>query len=104
MYGIPAGAAVQSVTEGAPAALAGVQIGDIITAVNGMAVTSGSLVDMVGASAVGDQLVLSIYRQGETLEITVTVGEQIQSALANEEAPQSQQPLQPSTFPFGSRW
>ena len=83
-YGIPAGAAVQSVIQDSPAQEAGLQKGDIITAVNGKAVDSNALVDLVGASKVGDKLVLSVYRQGTTMEITVTVGEQIQSALGNE--------------------
>ncbi|MBQ8834850.1 MAG: trypsin-like peptidase domain-containing protein [Oscillospiraceae bacterium] len=102
MYGVPAGIAVQSVMDGAPAAEAGLQVGDVITAVNGTALTSDELVDMVGASSVGDTLELSIYRKGETLELTVTVGEQIQSALANEETQQSQQSIQ-GGYPFGGR-
>lgn len=103
MYGVPAGIAVQSVTEGAPAAQAGLQAGDVITSVNGSAMTSDALGDMVSAASVGDQLILNIYRQGETLEITVTVGEQIQSALANEETQQSQIPQQSTQggYPFG---
>ena len=101
LYGIPAGAAVQSVTEGAPAALAGVQVGDVITAVNGTAVNSSQLVDLVGRANVGDTLVLSIYRQGQTMEITVTVGEQVHSALAEKEAP-PQQAAPQYGFPFGS--
>ena len=80
-YGIPAGAAVQSVTENGPAAQAGLQRGDIITAVDGKAMTSTELVSFVGQASVGQQIVFSIYRQGDTLEITVDVGEQIQSAL-----------------------
>ena len=105
LYGIPAGAAVQSVTDGAPAAEAGLQVGDVITAVNGTAVNSNDLVDLVGTSSVGDQLVFSIYRQGQTLEITVTVGEQVQSALAEEaqETQPQQQSMLPNTFPFGNR-
>ena len=105
LYGIPAGAAIQSVTEGAPAAEAGLQVGDVVTTVNGTAIsTSSELVDIVGAAAVGDQITLSIYRQGQTLEVTVTVGEQIQSALANEEAQQQTQQYsqsQQGSFPFG---
>ena len=91
LYGVPAGIAVQSVTDGAPAAQAGLQAGDVIVSVNGSAINSDALVEMVGASSVGDQLILRIYRQGETLDLTVTVGEQIQSALANEEIQQNQQ-------------
>lgn len=109
LYGVPAGIAVQSVTDGAPAAQAGLQAGDVITAVNGSAMDSDALVDLVGSAAAGDQLTLSIYRQGQPLEITVTVGEQILSALANEESQQvqpssSMQPQQGSPFGnFGGR-
>lgn len=94
MYGIPAGVAIQAVTEGSPSAVAGLQTGDVITAVNGAAMDSSTLVDFVGSSSIGDQITLDLYRQGETITVTVTVGEQIQSALANEEAAQSQQSSQ----------
>lgn len=98
-YGIPAGAAIQSVVEDSPAQQAGLQKGDVITAVNGTAVGSDALVDLVGASEVGDKLVMSVYRQGDTMEITVTVGEQIQSALENEN---NQQQSSQGNFPWGS--
>ena len=98
-YGIPAGAAIQSVVEDSPAQQAGLQKGDVITAVNGTAVDSDALVDLVGASEVGDKLVMSVYRQGTTSEITVTVGEQIQSALEDEN---NQQQSSQGNFPWGS--
>jgi len=102
-FGVPAGAAVQTVTEDGPAAQAGLKTGDVITAVNGEAVTSSTLVDLIGAASVDDTLVLSIYRQGETLELTVIVGEQILSATEQEEESQ-QQPQQnyPGGFPWGN--
>ena len=49
----------------------------------------------IGSSNIGDELTISIYRQGENLTITITVGEQIQSALAKEEN------QQPQTMPQG---
>ncbi len=98
-YGIPAGAAVQSVTENGPAAQAGLQKGDVITAVDGTTMNSSELVSYIRLAEPGQQLVFSIYRQGETLEITVNVGEQIQSALEQEEQ-QSQQSY-PGNFPWG---
>ena len=98
-YGIPTGAAVQSVTENGPAAQAGLQRGDVITAVDGKAMTSTELVSFVGSASVGQQIVFSIYRQGETLEITVDVGEQIQSALEQKE--QQTQQTYPGSFPWG---
>ena len=101
-YGIPAGAAVQSVAEGSPAEQAGLQRGDVITAVNGTAMDSNALVDCVGASEVGDRLVMSVYRQGTTMEITVTVGEQIQTALENKNNQQQQQQSSQGNYPWGS--
>ena len=100
-YGIPAGAAIQSVTENGPAAQAGLQRGDVITAVDGKAMTSTELVSFVGQASVGQQIVFSIYRQGETLEITVDVGEQIQSALDEQQEQQQTQQGYPGNFPWG---
>ena len=99
-YGIPAGAAIQSVTENGPAAQAGLQKGDVITAVEGKSMTSTELVNFVGQASVGQQIVFSIYRQGEMLEITVDVGEQIQSALGQQQEQQTQQSY-PGNFPWG---
>ena len=97
-YGIPAGAAVQSVTENGPAAKTGLQRGDVITAVDGKAMTSTELVSFVASASVGQQIVFSVYRQGETLEITVDVGEQIQSALEQQQEQHTQQGY-PGNFP-----
>ena len=95
-YGIPAGAHVGEVAEGSPAADAGLLPRDIITSVNGTAISgSGQLSDIVHASAVGDVLVLSVYRQGETLEISVTVGENVKDALPQQEQQEAEAPAQP---------
>ena len=85
-YGLPKGAAVKAVSEGSPAEKAGLQINDIVTEANGTAIeSSDDLVKLVGSLYDGAELKLTVYRQGETLEITVIVGERIQSALKNEE-------------------
>jgi len=88
-YGVPAGAAIQSVAEGSPAQQAGLRRGDIITAVDGKPMSSTELVSFVGAASVGQQIALTVYRQGETIEITVEVGEQIKKALEQTEPQQS---------------
>ena len=81
-YGLPQGAAVRSVTENGPAAEAGLQENDIITTVNGEAITgSNDLVKLVKAASAGDTLELTVYRQGQTITVTLTVGEQKQDAL-----------------------
>ena len=101
-YGLPQGAAVRELTEDAPAAKAGLQINDIITMVNDTEITGSSdLVDFIGACSPGDQLTLTVYRQGETQTLTLEVGEQIQSAL--QEKPQqssNMQPMVPGSIPF----
>ena len=103
LYGVPAGIAVQSVLEGSPGEEGGLVAGDVITAVNGESMDRDGLVNYVGSASVGDTLILSIYRQGETLELTVTIGEQIQSALANEEEAQQEAAsrMPQSGMPFG---
>lgn len=84
-YGLPAGAAVKSVVEDSPAEKAGIKVNDIITTVNGNEITGSSeLSETIGSSAVGDKLTLTVYRQGETLSIDVTVGEQTKSALESD--------------------
>ena len=80
-YGLPAGAAVQDISKGSPAEAAGLQISDIITRVNGAAITNSSdLVNSISETQPGDVLELTVYRKGQNLTLTVTVGEQVQSA------------------------
>ncbi len=101
-YGLPQGAAVKSVTQDSPAEKAGLQVNDIITKVGDTEISgSKDLVDVVGAASVGDQLVLTVYRQGQTIEVTVTVGEEVQSALAEEESGTQQSPSNQGGFPWG---
>ena len=86
-YGLPKGAAVKDVVKDGPADKAGVQVNDIITAVNGEEITGRhDLTQIVGAAQVGEELTLTVYRQGETLDVTVTVEEKTESALPQEDA------------------
>ena len=106
-YGLPAGAAVRAVSEDSPAEKAGLQVNDIITAVNGKEISGRTgLSEAVSAASVGDTLTLTVYRQGNTISVDVTVGEQIQSALANEDNRQSEQQSGygslPDFFGFGN--
>ena len=97
-YGLPQGAAVVSIAEDSPAQAAGLKVNDIITHINGTAITgSNDLVTLVGQAQVGSELKLTVYRQGASSELTVTVGEQIQSALE-----ENKQPTQSGgSFPWG---
>ena len=68
------------------------QVNDIITAVNGTAITgSTDLVNTVKSAAIGDELTLSVYRQGKEMELTLTVGEKTQDALPQTDSTQSSQ-------------
>jgi len=97
-FGIPKGAAVAQVTEGSPAEKAGLKSGDVITKANDLEITCGNdIVDYVAEAEAGDEIHLTVYRQGKTVEITVVIEEKIQTALENEE---SDQQAQENPFPF----
>lgn len=107
-YGLPKGASIKSVVEGSPAEKAGLRENDIITAINGKEIDDkNDLVQIVKEAAVGDKLELTIYRRGETLSLTVEIGEQVQSAVgedgdtAEQELPTEQQGIFPWGFGFG---
>lgn len=66
---------VQSVASGSGAEAAGLEVGDVITGINGDEVTSGSaLAETVSGLAIGDTVTLTIERDGEEQEIEVTLG------------------------------
>ena len=70
------GALVRGVEAGAPAALAGVEAGDVILKFGGVAIEkSADLPRFVGNTKPGSKSTLSVFRRGATKELTVTVGE-----------------------------
>lgn len=75
-YGIPAGTYVEAVLEGSCADKAGLQAGDIITAVNDTAITSSSqLASAVKAYKAGDTVTFTVYRDKETTTLDITLDE-----------------------------
>lgn len=73
-YDLPQGLYVESVAEGSDAEKQGIQPGDIVTAVNGQTVTTTYEVNAIKeAFSVGDTMTLTIYRDGETFDVTVTL-------------------------------
>lgn len=65
---------VQSVVDNSPAAKAGVKAGDSIVAFNGKAVNNNySLLGYVRASAMNDKVTLTVVRDGNTMELDVTL-------------------------------
>jgi putative serine protease PepD len=69
------GALLTRVEVGSPAAQAGLQVGDLVTAINGEAVKDfTALAARIRATRPGQQVTLSIERNGQPSEVTVTVG------------------------------
>jgi len=79
MYDVPSGAFVESVINNSPAGDAGVEDGDIITEIEGNAVTS-SLTAMLQEYEIGDSITLKIWRMdqngdGKYVEVAVTLAD-----------------------------
>lgn len=71
------GALVNAITPGSAAEKAGVKLGDVILSFNGVdVVTSNDLPPMVGLTRPGSKAELSIFRDGKTVSLPITVGEQ----------------------------
>jgi serine protease Do len=75
-YGGAEGVFVDRVTKGTPAARAGVQEGDIITAFNGKPVKNGDeLVSRVSETPVGTKAALTVLRNGKPVHLNIEVAE-----------------------------
>ncbi len=75
-YDLPAdhGVYVQRVASGSPAAAAGLQEGDITTAINDQTIDEDNpLTNVLWRFHVGDEVALTILRQGEELSVDVTL-------------------------------
>ncbi|HLY57009.1 MAG TPA: Do family serine endopeptidase [Stellaceae bacterium] len=91
--GINEGVLVAAVEPGAPAAAAGIQTGDVITAINGTPVHSWQqCINRIALSQVGDELSLSIDRQGQQLTTPVKVGPRPTRRIVRESMPQQEAP------------
>ena len=106
-YGLAAesGAYVAAVSQGSGAEAAGLQEGDIITALNGEPVEGASdLMLAVRGKNPGDTVKLTVNRNGQEQEISVTLGDDAasQKAAAEQKAQQEQQmPEQGQDFGWG---
>ncbi len=72
--GLVAGAFVRNVVQDGPADQGGVERADIITKMNGEAVT-GSFAAMIQQFDVGEEITLEVFREGEYLELKVVLQE-----------------------------
>ncbi len=70
------GILVANVIDGDPAALSGVQAGDIIIAVDGSPIKDGrTLTNLIGSKAPNESVILTVFRDGKKLDIRVKLGE-----------------------------
>jgi S1-C subfamily serine protease len=70
------GLMVVSLDEGAPAAAAGVQLGDVIISFDGRSVTDpGEMLGMLTGERVGTAAALTVVRAGQVTGTTLTIGE-----------------------------
>ncbi len=71
-----AGVQVDQIVPDSPAAKAGLKTGDIITAVDGKAVTADTVRDVLGAFKVGDSVKLSVTRGTDKLDLSALLAAQ----------------------------
>lgn len=75
-FGVKQGVVVQNVTANGPAAQAGIQVGDVITTVNGKEVKTGDeLVGEISSQKPGSKITLNVLRNGKAQQITATVAD-----------------------------
>lgn len=74
---IPQGAYVVEVMDGSPAESAGIKVDDIITKLDGESVSEkkGGLAKLIAKKKAGDQVNLEIWRDGEIINLRVTLSE-----------------------------
>jgi len=73
---LPQGAFILDVVSESPADVAGVEIDDIVTKIDGTSLNEESaLVDIISDKKVGDTVKLEVWRDGETLQLSATLQE-----------------------------
>lgn len=81
------GAYVAGVVQGSGAEAAGVQIGDVITAIDGTEVYSADdVIIQVRSHAIGDTVTLTVNRDGQTVDLEVVLGSDNDDAVSTESA------------------
>ena len=102
-YGLPAGASIQVIEKDSPAEKAGLQVNDIITKVGDTEITTSSeIVDIVSDAKPDDVLILTVYRNMQTIIIEITVGEQFEQA--NQQTTTQQQQSSQSGSQYGQQF
>lgn len=99
------GALVNNVQPGSPAEKAGIEPLDVILSVDGTRInTSSDLPPLIGNKAPGTKVKLSVFREGRTRDIDVTLSQlddQTASRAAGGQSPSATSPAQSSGNPLG---
>lgn len=75
-YSLPVGIYIKQIYSNSPAALCDLKPGDVITAINGTKVNSMDELNKIKNSKnIGDEIILDVYRNAETIQIKLTLGE-----------------------------
>lgn len=103
-YGISAGAAVVSVAEGSCAQEAGLQVNDIIIAIDDTAIDSSSALTAALSSnyKAGDTVTLTVVRSQQQVQLTVTLDEQNEQTEAANQSQTNQN--QQNNYQGGYNW
>src|SRR5437660_318385 len=101
--GAPYGIAIEGVAPGSPAGKAGLQPGDVITAVNGNPVHKGNdLVNPIAQTPIGGKVRVTYMRDRQQKEVTLTVEDRIK-VFPERAGRNDDQPGEPGAIEFGLR-
>ena len=76
-YNLPVGVYVQSVEDFSSAQKAGIKVGDVITAIDGTTITTMDELNNIKYShSIGDTVTLKLVREGNEMEVSLTLSEQ----------------------------
>jgi Do/DeqQ family serine protease len=79
------GAVISKVRKGSPAEKAGLEVGDVVTAVNGVNIqTADQLRNAVGLLRVGDEVTLKVFHNGAEREVRAVIAEPHQEKVSAE--------------------
>lgn len=103
-YNMVQGAYVYSIESGSCADIAGLKVGDIITELDGTAITtSDELKAAVKQHSAGETVNMKVYRSGETLTLSLTFDEK-QPDSGTTASDSQTQTTAPSGYPYGQGW
>lgn len=103
-YGVSSGVIVAGVTTGGPAQRAGLQVDDVIVAIDGKPVKNGTeLIERVAGLTVGAEVPVELRRSGRRMSAKVLIGDrsQILATGGNRRVPGNVEPEAPEEQPAG---